>query len=117
MGHIYTMLVVIIAWVIFRSDNIAGAVYFLKNMFGMKNRVIDNTFLIYLNSYKWYLLIGLAAALPLRDKVYKWWERCEYKQIRIAWNIIYVTGMLFLIIADIATIVKGSYNPFIYFNF
>lgn len=116
-GHIYTMLVVIIAWVIFRSDNIAGAVYFLKNMFGMKNRVIDNTFLIYLNSYKWYLLIGLAAALPLRDKVYKWWERCEYKQIRIAWNIIYVTGMLFLIIADIATIVKGSYNPFIYFNF
>lgn len=116
-GHVYTMLIVILAWVIFRSDNITEAAYFIKNMFGMGNPLIDNTFLIFLNSYKWYLLAGLAAALPLKEKIAGLLAERADKRVKVVRDAVYVSGMLLLVIANIATIVKGSYNPFIYFNF
>ena len=116
-GHIYTMFFVIIAWVIFRAVNVADAVRFLKNMFGMGADIVDNTFLIYLNSYKWYLIVGIMAALPLNEKLSNVKMLCMNKTLKMVQDVIYVIGMALLMILCIATIVKGSYNPFIYFNF
>lgn len=111
-GHIYTMFFVIIAWVIFRAENLSDALRVLKTMFGMNGNILDNNFLIFLNSYKWYLVLGVLCALPMKE-----WSGKFREGEHMFRRVLYIVGMNLLLIAPVATIVKGSYNPFIYFNF
>ena len=110
--HIYTMFFVIIGWVIFRSENVYVALNYIKSMFGIGNIILFNdVFLSYIRQFFIYFVVGIIASLPIL-KIAK-----RKLKNNIITNIIYILFVIIIFIICISFIVKGSYNPFIYFNF
>jgi len=110
--HIYAIFFVIMGWVIFRAENIEVAITFYRSMFGLGNvPFIDHVFIEYIRQYVVYFIVGIAFSLPLAKKLKSLLPK------HIILDIIYVFGLLALFLVSVSFIVKGSYNPFIYFNF
>ncbi|MBR3836324.1 MAG: MBOAT family protein [Clostridia bacterium] len=112
-GHIYTMLFVIIGWVVFRAESIAQAADYLKTMFFLSGaELFDEKTVFFLDNYKFYLGAGILASLPIAKKV--------KEKIRInetAYGYVSAICVLVIFVITLSFTIKGSYNPFIYFNF
>ncbi|WP_368246072.1 MBOAT family protein, partial [Clostridium paraputrificum] len=110
--HIYTMFFVILGWVIFRSSNITEAFSYMGKMFGVRASGIFDAY-FYLNIVE--NIIFIIVATIFSAPIYKIIKKKVKENKFIA--PIYVMGMLILFIVAISYILKGAYNPFIYFNF
>lgn len=110
--HIYTMFFVILGWVIFRASNITEAFSYMGKMFGVRASGIFDAY-FYLNIVENFIFIIVATIFSA--PIYKIINEKVKENKLIA--PIYVMGMLILFIVAISYILKGAYNPFIYFNF
>ena len=112
--HFYTLLFVVVGWVIFRAADIGQAAHYLKTMFAMNpNRFFDENTIFYLGENKFFLLFAFLFSMPIT----KWIsQRIKLKENTILAVLYQVTYMVLFIIS-VSYITKGSYNPFIYFNF
>jgi alginate O-acetyltransferase complex protein AlgI len=111
-GHLYTLFFVIIGWVIFRSNTLSYAFTYIKKMFGLGAiAFIDKNAIFYFNEHKYYYLLALCFSMPLTT-----WIKGKYEYSKVI-CIFYPIGMILLFVIAISFVVKGSYNPFIYFNF
>lgn len=109
--HIYTLFFVMIGWVMFRSDSLGYAWQYIKAMFGMLgNKIYDNQTILYMKEYGMYIILGILFSIPIINKFAKIKNNIFIKVIRII-------IMLSLFYLSMSYIVKGTYNPFIYFNF
>jgi len=119
--HVYTMLLVVFGWVLFRSATIAGAVTYLKTMLLLNGaQLLDGNTLIYLAENKVFLLLGILFSMPVSKAFSRWYEEKRSTGSPIfaaAKVVVYPSTLLFLFFIAMAYLVKGSYNPFIYFNF
>ncbi len=119
--HVYTMLLVVFGWVLFRASTIAGAVTYLKTMLFLNGaQLIDGNTLVYLSENKVFLALGILFSMPV-SKVFSNWIEEKGKTgspvLTGAMLVVYPSAMLLLFFISMSYIVKGSYNPFIYFNF
>ena len=111
MKHLYTISFVMIGWVIFRSDNLAQALNYIKCMFGiLGNSLCDNQAILYLKEYGFYIILGIIFTIPLKEKLILKSTNFMIKLIKI---LIFIS----IFIISMSYIIKGTYNPFIYFNF
>ena len=114
-GHIYTMLIAIIGWVLFRAETMGKAWQYLCTMF----RFSDWGFVKAVAQLDGYtlviLLLGVVCSFPIvpfvREKLrkYSWGET--------AVSIIGAVSMLTLLLLSIFCLTGSDYNPFIYFRF
>ncbi|MCM1010020.1 MAG: MBOAT family protein [Fusobacterium sp.] len=109
--HIYTILVFIIGWVMFRADNMVYAWEYIKNMFGLV-KVHDVVYAMpyYVDNFE--IIIFVAAFIcctPLCGRMLQQ-ENKIAKTFVDLWLIV-------LLIFSTATIAASTYNPFIYFRF
>lgn len=112
-GHIYTMLFVIIGWVLFRSESIPDALEYLRTMFFMSgSELFDEKALFFLDNYKFYLVAGILACFPIVPKL-----REKIKINPKLYDAITTVALFVTFIISLTFTIKGSYNPFIYFNF
>lgn len=114
--RIFTLLCVVVGWVIFRADGIRNGIRYLFAMFGLTgNSLTDNNALRYGNDYKFLLLIALICCAPVFEKLRLWLGR----RIKAEWavNVVWDLGLLGLLLVSISYLVMGGNNPFIYFNF
>ena len=112
-GHIYTMLFVILGWVLFRADNLSGAFKYMGAMFGIgASSLYDSETLMYLSSYKVYFIFGILACFPILKKI-----KGKIKIKPQIYNAVSAVCLMALFIISLSFMIKGSYNPFIYFNF
>ena len=112
-GHIYTMLFVIIGWVLFRSESIPDALEYLRTMFFMSgSQLFDEKALFFLDNYKFYLVAGILACFPIVPKL-----REKIKINPKLYDAITTVALFVTFIISLTFTIKGSYNPFIYFNF
>ena len=109
-GHIYTMLFVVLGWVLFRSESIGNALSYMASMFGIGAKLYDGYMLTYLSSYKVYFIAGILACFPIQ-KLFK--DKINSK----VYNCVSAAVIFILFILSLSFMVKGAYNPFIYFNF
>lgn len=111
-GHIYTMMIVTLLWVLFRAEGINQAVDYVKNMFGIGAKsLIDHAFVYqFLNS--WLLItVSIVFSLPVGN----WLEnKIGDKKVYQVGKMI---GLAVCTIAAMSFIYMGSYNPFLYFMF
>ena len=111
-GHIYTMVFVILGWVIFRSTGMGTAILYIKAMFGIGAKgLVDKAVWAYIAQnwiYFVFALIGCAPIMPEIDK-----KLGKYR----AWNIAYTVGIVVILVVSVSFISNNAYNPFIYFNF
>jgi alginate O-acetyltransferase complex protein AlgI len=112
--HIYTLFVVIIGWVFFRSDTLDYAFKYLNKMFVFNNgNETLNSYLNFFdinNEFYFILLIAILFSMP----VYKYIDAIlSRKQATIARPLVFIS-LLFISIIYLAA---DTYNPFIYFKF
>lgn len=113
-SHIYTLLVVLIGWVLFMSPNITTAFTTLGKMIGIgATTFANNQAKFMLKSY----FILFALAILLSTKVYDKIQIFVYNQYKM--KAVYTTWTIYIIllIVCIAFIVGGTYHSFLYFAF
>ena len=106
LGHVLTLLMVIISWVIFRSSTVAGGVSFIASMFGLSsNSLYDGGFIMYLKGSWPVIAFGVTGAFPMMRNFFE-----RHKLIESLW-------LCLVFVISSLEIIGSSYNPFIYFNF
>jgi len=108
--HLYTILIFMFGWLIFRAETLDTFNVLLASLFG-SNGLGDLSFIKYLGifqvKYIFAIILGIIFSTPLYDKLQK-----SIKNSWL-WNIIILT--IFLL--SIWFILVNTYNPFIYFRF
>lgn len=113
-GHIYTLIIVIVGWVIFEFQDVSQITLFIKTMFGFGgNPVYDSNSIYYLyTNALLFILLGICSTPLIKNMV----SKIEMKQktgFSIAMPVIY----MFIMFVCTAYLVNESYNPFLYFRF
>lgn len=110
-SRVYTLLVITLAWVLFRADSMASGFRYIGNMFGIGangfasqgiGTFFGGTWLVYILA-----IVGVTPIVPkalnaLKERGAGWAESI--------W-------LLLVFSASILEVVSATYNPFIYFNF
>jgi alginate O-acetyltransferase complex protein AlgI len=113
------MLVVMIGWVFFRADTLAGAIAFLKAMAGAVDAApTPYTVGWYLTPEMWLALA--AAAIGSTPWVPALAERlARDDRPSAAWTLALVNtaALAALLVASVMSMAARTYNPFIYFRF
>ncbi|NBJ03958.1 MBOAT family protein [Lachnospiraceae bacterium] len=114
--YIMTILIVLVGWIIFRSDSIGNAVIYIQKMIGLKNTVVvNNISYLYFKENVVILLIGIIFSFPLSKKLRESLEK--YSVGKYFFEFGKCLGLAIILMFSISFLVKGAYNPFIYFNF
>lgn len=115
-NHLYTLLVVLISWVFFRSPDLSYALSYTGILFGIgTNALFDGRTVYYLVQY-WpeWLLFGLAS-VPLFKWIFKANPNTHLEFFMTDW--VQKAFALFVFGLGYMKLVVGSFNPFIYFRF
>lgn len=116
LGHfsrVYTLIIVIVGWTIFRSDNVTLAFRYIGNMFGIGAAgFVDAKFFLYLREYGVYLAAAALACIPWREVL-----QGKVTMEKMGVQVLYHLGAFTVFALSVIYMVKGTYNPFIYFNF
>ena len=135
--HIYTMFVVVMGWVIFRSDSLQSAGSYFLCMFNFVKYGFYNAYtFMFLKEFGLFFLLCAIFSTPLAstvnhfmtkgilvrktiDPVAPYEEHALYSEAPLtkALSIAYPVALMLLFAVCVAYLVKGSYNPFIYFKF
>ncbi len=111
-SHIYTILVVLIAWVFFRADTVPKALLYIKQMFAFKT--IPNVEFInyYLTKEVLFaFLLAIIFSFPVYIKINdKFSDNLYFKSLK-------PVLLLLLFVISVMYVAIDSYNPFIYFRF
>jgi len=112
--HIYTMLLVIISWVIFYFEDMGELWGYLKGMFGMQGVPFVNDNAIY-HGLSYLVIFAIAAfgSAPIFKKLIEKTEESNKKWVFVLSTAFY----LLMFIACVAYLVNATYNPFLYFRF
>lgn len=115
-SHIYTILVVLAGWVLFRAETLSECKVFLKNMVMMQFSTIGwDKILIYLNKYGMQFILAIVFSIPVYQIVKK--KVIDKKAGNLVIQSLYYVTLLMLFFVSVAHLVNTTYNPFIYFRF
>ena len=127
LGHIYTLLVVMVGWVFFRADNLGDAGAFLQAMANLTSHSNHTAYYLgyYFNTEIWLAMgAGIIASVPIlpyfRQFYHNFSRNCTEKTAFIGEIIISISttaSLAAIFLACAAKLAAGTYNPFIYFRF
>ncbi|MEE3450824.1 MAG: MBOAT family O-acyltransferase [Acutalibacteraceae bacterium] len=115
--HIYTMLVVIVTFVIFRADNLTQAWLFIKNMFTGFN-ISGESLSIFCEQFTPYfifiLILGIIFSMPVVQKLS---SKPKTEKAVTALEYLSYGATLSLLFMCITALASSTFNPFIYLQF
>ena len=107
-GWVYTMVLVVVSFVIFNADSLSGAAADLHHLAG--GLPLSSAETVYqLRSYGGVLLAALLGATPLPARAGRWLQA----QLPLLEPVL----LAVLLLVSTAFLVDGSFNPFLYFRF
>ena len=110
--HIYSILLILVSWVIFAFEDLSKVFEYIKAMFA-NNLIYNNEALYYLKNYLFIIVVGILCSLPIWKKLK---EKIDKKENR--WlDILTSFGYLAIFLLSTASLVTDSFNPFLYFRF
>lgn len=109
-GWLYTSLVVILCFVLFRSNHLTQAYYFYLNMFTGFDIFNKSTILVLVNFNPYTILIIIIAIVGMFDwrNVVRKYHSLQYVQYGVSLLLLWLCMM---------SLASSQYNPFIYFRF
>ncbi len=119
-SHLYTLIVVLFGWVIFKFENLGELSVVFKGMFGIGtsgfvNMNVKTVFLKYI----FFLIFAIIAVTPLGKNIRKRMlvEGRQNKAMFTFANILDMVTPAILVVISALALVGASYNPFLYFQF
>lgn len=115
--HVYTMLAVVISWVLFRSVDLTQAWAYLGAMFGQTTGLAqDGQAVYYLLEFWPEWILAILASMPWKHWLQHKLERGgTLAKETLLW--FPKATALCLLVVSYVELVTGSFNPFIYFQF
>lgn len=111
-GHAYTMIIVLLLWVVFRSSSLTQAYSYIRNMFGFgASSLIDRAFCFQASNFAVLIVVASIFSLPVIPKLEARWGKFTL------WGWTKAVFLLISTIVSVSYIYNGSYNPFLYFMF
>ena len=109
---VYSLFIVMVGWVIFRSDNLPQAFTFISKLFAPGK----------LYTVLAYVDLKILVLLPVAFLCSGWMQRAlggvyEKTKDKIPVRILDAAFQMVLLVASIISVAGGTYNPFIYFQF
>ena len=118
--RIYTLVIVLISWVIFAFDSMTQVKGYLAAMFGAGEGWINQEIMYILSNYSLLFVILILAStdFPKRlvFKIRDLWANRSTTGI-IGYTVIENVFLLVVFLLSVAYLVDSSYNPFLYFRF
>lgn len=113
--YIYTLIIVIISFLIFSANSTTEILEGIKNMFLLNNIPLFNQEIIYqLKNYISIFIISIIGATPLMSIIV---NKLKGTKIKILINILEPIYYILLLILTTAFLIDASFNPFLYFRF
>lgn len=120
--RVLTFLVVTLTWVIFRADSLPAAGEYLMTMFGLNAPAgysVETGYYLIQNAA--VLVFAVVASGPfatwLRGRLTRLTGDGRLAWVMPVWDALCAVAVALICMVSAAYLVKGSYNPFIYFNF
>jgi len=121
--HLYTIFVILISWVFFRSENLTDSIIYLKSMFGLNgwrtNELMFNQ-VVASNTYFVIVCLGLLFATPIYPTFKKKFRDIAKNNFSGTTKFLYMNEVIILsscMFLCILRIAATTYDPFIYFRF
>ncbi|OPJ56111.1 MBOAT family O-acyltransferase [Clostridium oryzae] len=116
--HIYTLLLINFGWVLFRADNMHEALKFLGSMFGLGSNSLNGEYtFMFLKEYGVFFILAVVFSTPIAKRCNRLLVDKKLGGAEYILNFSYPLILIMMFIICVTYLVKGSYNPFIYFNF
>ena len=113
--HIYSLVIIVISFLIFNSNSLAEIGTELKNMFGLNGiDFINQETIYYIKDYLVILIIACIAATPLFKNVIIKLRNTKFNKVI---NVLEPIVLIALLFVCTAFLVDESFNPFLYFRF
>lgn len=115
--RVFTLLCVVVGWVLFRANGLINALRYLSVMFGLSGNMLTDAYVYRFGSEN--LVFFVAAVLcstPIFRLVRQRVDRLAPKARSIC-NGLNAAWYLLLFYISVSYLVLGGHNPFIYFNF
>lgn len=117
--RMFTLLAVLVGWVLFRAPGMTAAIKYLLSMLGLSgNPLISSEGIFYLKEYLVLLIAGLIFSTDILKNLYNKFKTNQKNKIVInIMGLLETLILIFMFVWSISYIVLGAYNPFIYVNF
>ena len=113
--RVYTLLVIDLGWVLFRSESFYQYKEYMGNLFWLNGNGFANSYVwMFVKEYGVFWLAGILLCFPFG----KWLcaKSAKFSQIpRGVWTILYSLGMCLVLLLSVTYIIKGGDQPFLYF--
>lgn len=110
--HIYSIVVILISWVIFAFEDLSKVMEYIKAMF-INTNLWDSEAFYYLQNYGFIICIGVICSIPVWKKLK---EKIDSKNSKTL-EVITSFGYVAILVLSTASLVTNSFNPFLYFRF
>lgn len=117
LNHLFTLLLVVIGWVLFYYVDLGEALHHLGVMFGIvKSPALDAVTTYYLKHYLVFILAGILASVPWKEVLL---NDLKPSSVCLKRWMGYVQPIVvtILFIMSVSLLIGQSYNPFLYFRF
>ncbi len=117
-SHIYTLLIVVFGWVLFRAETLIECKTYIKTM--LVPSVSEDAWqytAIYLEKYGLFLLLGLLFSMPVYPYAKKLMNQLLKRRYLLTKKALKYATLLALFYISVLYLVNSTYNPFIYFRF
>jgi alginate O-acetyltransferase complex protein AlgI len=116
--HIYALLVIMFGWIMFRADTLQVFTEYIGNMFGANaNPFYSDVAGMMVKEYGLVFFFSILFSMPVAGMLQKKLEQTAHTGVKILGKSCYVIALFGVFILTGISLVKGGYNPFIYFNF
>ena len=114
--HAYTLLIVILGFVLFNATDITQASQDIAGMFGFAGVPFCNTeTMYYLSSFGFLFMLSIIGATPLVKNTAT--RLSVHKKTSTMTAVVEPAVLLILLVVCSAYLIDGSFNPFLYFRF
>lgn len=115
MQHIYSLLLILIGWVIFSRDSLMEVGAVLRQMVGINVPLWDTQTLFLLRNYMVILVLATILCVDWKEKILYLavWKRPDERVLAVG----KLFFMMALLILSMCFLIGDSYNPFLYFRF
>ena len=123
--HVYAIIVVMMGWVLFRSNTCTAALHYFLALFGQSDAITPHLLVRYLSHQSlWALAFGVLFSGPLWSTI-----KTTCSRIGLAAPVDYRPGVMILgatletvliiglMLVSVIFLAGSTYNPFIYFRF